>query len=402
MPATSTAAPGNGPRRARTCALALLVLAASSCAPAERREPPGTPKEDAGIRFEPARFSDLRGWAGDDHRAALSTFVKSCRWLLRRGAGQFGRAADWRPVCREARAAAGRAPDAKRFFERNFVPVRVTAGDGNPDGLVTGYFEPQLRGSRKRDARHNVPLYKRPPELIMVDLSRFRNDLKGRRVAGLAVKGALRPYHDRASIDRGALADRGLELVWVDSAIDAFFLQIQGSGQVRLRDGTVMRLGYDGFNGQPYTAIGRALIRNGAIPAEKMSMQATRRWLEATPEAGRKLMHTNRSYVFFRQLSGPGPVGSAGVALTPGRSIAVDRHRIPLGMPLWLETTLPGPGAEPFRRLVISQDTGGAISGAVRADVFWGAGARAAEIAGHMKSTGRYWLLRPRFSMPTG
>ena len=383
---------GGGLRSVRTCALGLFVLAAVSCAPTER-------KERAGIRFEPARFSDLRGWADDDHQAALTTFLESCRWLLRHGAGRFGRAADWRPVCSEARASAGRA---RKFFERNFVPVRVTTGNGDPNGLITGYFEPELRGSRTRDARYNVPLYKRPPELITVDLSRFRNDLKGRRVAGLAVNGTLRPYHDRASIDSGALDNRGLELVWVDSAVDAFFLQIQGSGQVRLRDGTVMRLGYDGFNGQPYTAIGRALIRNGVISAERMSMQAIRRWLEANPEAGRKLMHTNRSYVFFRQLSGPGPVGTAGVALTPGRSIAVDRHRIPLGMPLWLETTLPGPRAEPFRRLVVSQDTGGAISGAVRADIFWGAGPQAAKVAGHMKSSGRYWLLRPRFSMPSG
>ncbi len=366
---------------------ALSGLLAAGCAPAERDRAQET-------RFESVRFSDLPGWASDDHAAALAAFVRTCPLLLKTGSGQFAGAADWRPVCSEA----SRLPDGRSFFERNFVPVRVTDGRGSVEGLVTGYYEPELRGSRRRDARHAVPLYRRPPELVGVDLGEFRENLKGRRVAGLIVGGRLKPYHDRAGIARGVLRGRGLELVWVDSAIDAFFLQIQGSGRVRLRDGTVMRLGYDGFNGHPYTAIGRSLVRDGEIPAEDMSMQAIRKWLAARPEKGRLLMETNRSYVFFREISGDGPVGSAGVALTPGRSIAVDRRHVPLGLPVWLDTALPE--GRPLRRLTIAQDTGGAISGAVRADVFWGAGARAAEIAGRMKSSGRYWILRPRLSAP--
>lgn len=385
------AVPPRPPRRFRPrtgfVASILLALLAAGCAPAERDRP----RE---VRFEPARFSDLPGWTSDDHDAALAAFVKTCPLLLKRGAGRLAGAADWRSVCAEA----SRLPDGRSFFERNFVPVRVTDGRGSADGLVTGYYEPELRGSRRRDARHAVPLYRRPPELVGVDLGEFREDLKGRRVAGAIVGGRLRPYHDRAGIARGALRGRGLELIWVDSAIDAFFLQIQGSGRVRLNDGTVMRLGYDGLNGQPYTAIGRSLVRDGEISAEDMSMQAIRKWLAARPEKGRLLMETNRSYVFFREISGGGPIGSAGVALTPGRSVAVDRRHVPLGLPVWLDTTYPE--GRPLRRLTVAQDTGGAISGAVRADVFWGAGARAAETAGRMKSSGRYWILRPKTSTP--
>lgn len=312
----------------------------------------------------------------------------------------FGTAAIWRTICAEARTlAAGDDRAARAFFERRFTPAEVSGKDGT-DGLITGYFEPELQGSRKRQGRFNVPLHVRPPDLVAVDLGRFSEDLKGKRIAGRVVQGRLIPYHNRRQIERGALKGKKLELVWVEDAADAFFLHIQGSGRIRLRDDAILRVGYAGTNGQPYTAIGRALIAQGKIPRERMSMQAIRQWMRANPAEGAKLMRTNKSYVFFRELTGAGPIGAQGVALTPERSIAIDRGILPLGLPVWMDTALPDAASTPYRRLMIAQDTGGAIKGPVRADVFWGPGARAAEMAGKMKSPGRYWFLRPRSAAP--
>jgi membrane-bound lytic murein transglycosylase A len=284
------------------------------------------------------------------------------------------------------------------------------------EGLFTGYYEPELRGSRRRHGPYQTPLYREPGDLIQVDLGAFREDLEGRRIAGRIVGGRLEPYHDRRSIDRGALAGRDLELVWVDDPVDAFFLQVQGSGRIVLEDGTVLRVGYDAQNGHPYTAIGRELVERGEMPLEEVSLQSIRRWLEAHPEEAPDLMATNASYVFFRMLGGAGPLGSLGVPLTPGRSVAVDPRFLPLGAPVWLAGSMPalpdevasGPSTEPtepigslpLRRLLVAQDTGGAIRGPVRGDVFWGAGERAEAVAGRMKHPGRLWLLLP--TDPTG
>lgn len=377
-------------------ALAAALLVVAGCASRDTAV-----EKDTAPRFEPARFADLPGWTSDDHGAALGALRISCPRLVRRGAGEFGTAADWAPICADADRVAQTPAAARGFFERHFQPVRVTSGGGDPEGLITGYYEPELRGARKRGGPYTVPLHVRPPDLISVDLSRFGDEFKGKRIAGRVVRGSLIPYHDRGRIERGALDGKKLELVWVDSAADAFFLQIQGSGRIALPDGKVMRVGYAGTNGRPYTAIGRALIERGAVPREKMSMQAIRAWLAANPADGAALMRTNESYVFFRELTGPGPIGALGVALTPGRSLAIDRRQFPLGMPVWLDTVMPDPAATPLRRLMIAQDTGGAIRGAVRADVFWGPGAQAAERAGKMKSPGRYWFLRPRAVAPT-
>ena len=320
--------------------------------------------------------------------------------MEKRGVPGFGTAAVWQDICAEARALpAGNDDAARAFLESRFVPAAVSGRDGS-EGLITGYFEPELRGARKRRDPFNVPLHVRPPELVAVDLGRFDEDLKGKRIAGRVVQGRLIPFHNRAQIERGALRGRQLELVWVDDAADAFFLHIQGSGRIRLRDGSVLRVGYAGTNGHPYTAIGRELIARGEIPRERMSMQEIRKWMSANPAEGAELMRTNESYVFFRELTGPGPIGAQGVALTAERSIAVDRNILPLGLPVWIDTALPTEAASPYRRLMIAQDTGGAIRGAVRADIFWGAGARAAEMAGSMKSPGRYWFLRPRSQAP--
>lgn len=385
---------------ARVIAVVLAAVSGlSACT--QTKQPSDTPDTPV---FRDVPYSALPGWATDRHAAAIPALLRSCPPLEKRGARgfekDFGAAAVWQTVCAEARSlTAGDDRAARAFFERRFIPAEVSGRDG-ADGLITGYFEPELQGSRKREGRFNVPLHLRPPDLVAVDLGRFSEELKGKRIAGRVVQGRLIPYHNRRQIERGALKGKKLELVWVDDAADAFFLHIQGSGRIKLRDDTVMRVGYAGTNGQPYTAIGRELIAQGKIPRERMSMQAIRQWMRANPAEGAKLMRTNKSYVFFRELTGAGPIGAQGVALTPERSIAIDRGILPLGLPVWMDTVLPDTAATPYRRLMVAQDTGGAIKGAVRADVFWGPGARAAEMAGKMKSPGRYWFLRPRVVAP--
>ena len=348
--------------------------------------------------FNPVAFTDLNGWNADEHVKALRALLKSCQPLERRGVPGYGTAATWQVICGGAREVSKNRPGgAQQFFEKHFIPAAIS-GRGGPTGLITGYYEPELRGARQRTARFNVPLHVRPPDLVTVSLGHFRDDLEGKKIAGRVVQGRLVPYPDRGKIERGALKNRKLELVWVDSAADAFFLHIQGSGRIKLRDGGIMRVGYAGTNGHAYTAIGRELIARGEIPREKMSMQAIRGWLEVNPADGAELMRTNRSYVFFRELTGDGPLGAQGVELTPKRSLAIDRRLLPLGLPVWLDTTEPD--GTPFRRLMIAQDTGGAIRGAVRGDVFWGPGTKAADHAGKMQSPGRYWILVPRALRP--
>jgi membrane-bound lytic murein transglycosylase A len=313
--------------------------------------------------------------------------------------GLAGTAADWKPACAAAeKVPAGDDAAARAFFERRFRPLAATNG-GHPLGLFTGYYEPLLQGSRRRGGRFTVPLYLRPPELVTVDLGDFRESLKGQRIAGKVEDGALVPFPDRGAIEKGALAGRDLELVWVDDPVDAFFLHVQGSGRVRLAEGGELRVGYAAQNGHPYFAIGRDLIERGALRKEEVSMQSIRAWLEAHPDDAAKVMERNASYIFFQELKGDGPLGAEGVPLTPGRSLAVDRELLPLGLPVWLSAGMPGAReGEPdrkLRRLLVAQDTGGAIRGPVRGDVFWGHGDEAAEIAGRMKHRGRLWVLLP-------
>ena len=383
----------------RLAPLAVLSATLYACAPAPQPER---------LRLAPAGFGDLAGWADDGPQAALPALARSCAVLAKRGdeapvgpGAVGGRVADWRGVCAAIAAAPPGidAAAARRLIETRFRPWAATDGAGYADGLFTGYYEPELNGARTRSARFNVPVLMRPKDLVTVDLGRFAPDLSGRRIAGRVAGGRLEPYAPRVAIEHGALAGHGLEIAWVDDPIDAFFLHIQGSGRIRLRDGTMLRVGYAAANGHGYTAIGRALIERGAIARENMSMQAIRAWLRAHPMEGRALMATNASYVFFRRLSGDGPVGAQGVALTPGRSLAVDTRLVPLGVPVWLDTTDPLDD-RPLRRLMVAQDTGGAIRGAVRGDVFWGFGAAAAERAGRMKQTGRWFILLPRAVQP--
>jgi membrane-bound lytic murein transglycosylase A len=364
------------------------------------------PAEDR-VVLEPARFADLQGWGEDAVAEALPALLRSCERISRQpdgaemgGAGFAGTAGDWKPVCAAAaRVPAGDSRAARAFFEAHLAPAAVT-NNGRALGLFTGYYEPLLHGSRRRGGRYTVPLYLRPPELVMVDLGDFREELRGQRIAGKVVDGSLEPYPGRREIDEGALAGRELELVWVDDPVDAFFLHIQGSGRIRLAEGSEMRVGYAAQNGHPYRAIGRDLIERGALRREEVSMQTIRQWLEANPEQAAEVMQKNASYVFFQEIKGESPLGAQGVPLTAGRSLAVDRKFLPLGVPLWLSASLP-PAAEGqpgrrLRRLMVAQDTGGAIRGPVRGDVFWGHGDEAADLAGKMRHRGRLWVLLPK------
>jgi membrane-bound lytic murein transglycosylase A len=279
----------------------------------------------------------------------------------------------WRPVCQAFAAAKSRDAVLRRIVEAALVPFAVVDAEG-PEGLFTGYYEPELRGARRRSAAYAVPLYRTPP------------DLKA-------------PYYSRRAIEDGALAGRGLELLWLADPIDAFFLQAQGSGRVRLAEGGSLRVGYAASNGLPPTMIGRILVERGELTKEAATMQTVRQWLRDHPADAPALMQQNARYIFFREVPGAGPLGALGVALTPGRSLAVDADLLPLGAPLWLDTTYPAGTAEagrPLQRLVVAQDSGGAIKGAVRGDLYWGSGDEALRYAGPMKQPGRYYLLLPK------
>ncbi len=388
--------------------LCLCVVAA--CAPVVAPTPP---EAKPGIKLTLVRvgFAALDGWAEDRQSAALGAFLKSCARIdklptERPMGGNFsGTAADWKPVCAEARK---RAPmdngAARRFFETHFQPFEVRA-DGKPEGLFTGYYEPELKAALKKDARFRVPLHGRPSDLVTVDLGQFRDAWKGERIAGRVDKDRLVPYQARAEIEAGALDGRAPVLAWVDDPVDAFFLQIQGSGRLALADGSMRRVGYEAANGRPYVAIGKALLDDGALEKGNVSMQTIRAWLARNPAKAPAVMNKNPSYVFFRWQDGldanDGPIGAEGIPLTAGRSLAVDRKLMPFGAPLWLETSsLEAPDGK-FRRLMIAQDTGGAITGPVRGDIFFGTGDKAGEHAGVMNAKGRYFVLLPR-AIPVG
>lgn len=359
-----------------------------------------------GLDFERVAYTDLPGWASFDLMSAHPAFVRSCAKLAtlpdtRRlpGARIGGRVGDWRTGCDAVMAATNNA-DFRIALLEHFDPLEVSL-EGETTGHFTGYYEALLRGNLQRTERFHVPLYARPPELVMVDLGRFRSDLAGRRVAGTVEGGRLVPYPNRAEIEGGALAGRSLEVLWVDSPVDAYFLHVQGSGRVLMPDGTYMGVGYAAQNGHPNQLIGRHLINSGAIRREDMSGQAIRAWLAENPDQVQFVLNTDPSFVFFRQIDvGDGPFGSANVPLTAGHSLAVDRRHLPLHAPVWLSASHPDPDVPgkdlPFSRLVVAQDTGGAIAGEIRGDVFWGFGDRAEEIAGRMDHEGRYWLLLPK------
>jgi membrane-bound lytic murein transglycosylase A len=361
--------------------------------------------ETAPLVLKPSSFKALPGWDQDRQDEALAAFSRSCARIMEQAPGQpfgpdplMGTAANWQMPCRALLApGATSPPDARAFFETWFAPWQATMAGRQDKGLFTGYYEASLKGSRTRQGPYQYPLRLRPSDLVTVDLGEFRPELQGQRIAGRVTGGQLKPYEDRAAITRGALPnDNQLDFVWVDSAVDAFFLQIQGSGRVLLDDGSTLHVGYDGQNGWPYYAIGRELVHRGYMDKDQVSMQSIRAWLDAHPDQADEIMNTDKSYVFFKVLATDGPQGAEDVTLMPGRSLAVDRARLPYGAPIWLDAAPPVPGESPLQRLMVAQDTGGAIRGAVRGDVFWGYGAHAEDLAGKMKAPGRAWLLLPK------
>lgn len=387
-------------RMAARGAAALLGVAALAVAGCERK--PAEPVPDR-LTLKPGGFADLPGWNRDAVAQAVPAFKRSCDRLAgqpddrRIGPdGVGGTVADWRPVCRRLAALpAGDDVTARAFFEEWFRPYAAANGD-RKTGLFTGYYEVELKGSRSPDPAFPTPLYRKPADLVMVDLGEFSDKWKGERTAGRVVDGRLRPYEDRAAIEAGSLAGKRLELLWAADPIAVFFLHIQGSGRVTFPDGSQMRVGYAAQNGHRYVAIGKELIDRGALTREEVSLQSIRAWLKAHPDEAAGVMNKNPSYVFFQELKGEGPMGAQGVALTAGRSLAVDRSFIPYGVPVWLDAEDPVDGARRLQRLMVAQDTGGAIRGPVRGDVFWGYGGEAEERAGRMKSNGQYWLLLPK------
>lgn len=354
----------------------------------------------AGVKLAQVNPADLPGWRDDDHDAALKVFRLSCAEIVRDGHAfersvRFGgRREHWIELC----SLAERAADARRFFEENFTALSVADGE-KPEGLFTGYYEPEVEGSRTPSKIYKVPILRRPDDLVGFDAA--QEAATGMRY-GRLVDGEPRAYFSRQEIEQGALEGRGLEIVWLKDWADAFFIHIQGSGRVRLEDGGIVRLAYSLKSGLPYTAVGGILVDRGIYTRDEMSMQAIRGWMAGNGHQARELMWENKSFVFFREITdfdpALGPLGAQEVPLTPHRSLAIDRSLWTYGTPVWLDTVRPeadGTGLKPFRQLMIAQDTGSAIKGAARGDVFWGSGDDAARVAGHMKSPGRMVVLLP-------
>lgn len=351
--------------------LLIFIVFLSSCSA------PTSLKQDRKSRLiiTKAGFSDFKGWDKGEHEGALTAFRKSCDKFDKLPDSYYlgypsGRVKEWRSVCKKARVI--KDSEAKIFFESNFVPYKVS-GRGRSDGLFTGYYEPELEGSRKEKGDFKHAVYKRPPNLV-------------------------KPFLGRRRIENGELKGKGLELAYVKDPVELFFLHIQGSGRIKLDDGKTMRVGYADQNGCSYTSIGRYLVDQGVFELDEVTAPKIKNWLYNNPDKAKSAMNNNQSFVFFRELSGEGPIGGQGVALTPEHSLAVDKNFIPYGTPVWLETTLPVSESktEPYNRLMVAQDTGGAIKGPVRGDVFFGYGKRARELAGRMKQEGQYYLLTPR------
>ena len=345
--------------------------------------------DQAAIRLIPVSFTEIQGWAGDDHAAALAALRRSCR--KRPGSNH---------ACKEV-LALGENVDretARRFFETHFIPHRV---EQEQSGLVTGYYEPEVMGSRERTDTFQVPAYARPDDLVQVTPDELRAFYNASFSVGRRKDDELVPYYTRGEIDNGALQGKGLELLYLDDPVELFFMQIQGSGRVRFPDGSWTRLGYAAKNGHSYTSIGRLLAERGEKPPGGLTMDGLKGWIRADSARGRALMHENKSYIFFHELpaaeAGDGPIGAQGVPLTPGRSLAVDASYHKLGTPVFVAAPkAPTPDGKPFRRLMIAQDVGSAIRGQERGDIFWGSGPEAGAIAGVTKTEARFYVLLPK------
>jgi membrane-bound lytic murein transglycosylase A len=385
----------------------LLILAGCATAPPSRppaATPPAptTPAQPSlPAKYTQVAWSALPGWSEDNVGEIWPAFRAGCAALVAAPATR----AVWEAPCAASNSIAATDKTAIRaFFERHFSPWQVTAADGGDTGMITGYYEPLLNGSRIRSDRYRVPLYAAPDDLLTIDLTELYPDLKDRRLRGRVEGKKVIPYWTRADIESGKGPNGIKELVYVDDPVEAFFLQIQGSGRVRLAEGGVVRIGYADQNGHPFRSIGRILIDRGELTLDKASMQGIKEWGRRNPDKLIPLLDENPSYVFFREVQPPvqgtpeaeidGPIGTLGVPLLRERTLAVDARSVPLGAPVFLATTYPLT-SRPLHRLMMAQDTGGAIRGAVRGDFFWGFGDEAGRQAGRMKQDGRMWILWP-------
>jgi membrane-bound lytic murein transglycosylase A len=397
-------------------AAAAMLLAAFLSACAVPARAPTPPEAAGGLSLTPVSFQQLPGWSSDRLSEAVAAFVRGCGRILTLapdtpvgGSGQAaalaGKAGHWHAVCTAARALPlGDDAQARAFFEQNFQAYALTAASTSP-ALFTGYFEPEVAGSRSPLGPYQTPLLRKPNDLIQADLGAFSPEWKGRLLTGRVASGRFIPYYTRAEIDAGALDSQRLALVWLADPIDAYFVQVQGSARVRLPDGKLARFAYAAQNGWRYVPIGRILESRGALKPDEVSMQTIRAWLKAHPAEARGVMEANPAYVFFRELldypPNFGPPGALDIPLTPGRSAAVDRTFVPIGAPLWVATRNPLSG-QPWQHLVMAQDLGSAIEGPLRTDLFLGWGKEAEDLAGRMRESGSEFLLLPRQAKVAG
>jgi membrane-bound lytic murein transglycosylase A len=379
----------------------------AACSRDEAPVLPPPPIGAAEVVLEPVAFDALPGWDSDRVTEALPALRRSCAVFSRMPAGQWvgvdgriGTYGEWQALCGELNRALPPANShdeaaLRTWLEARLRPFAVVAEDGTQrTGTFTGYYEAALDGARTQGAGYQTPLYALPDDLVTVDLGDTDPALKGQRVVGRVDGTRLRPYWTRREIEEGALKGRAKVLFWAADPVDAHILHIQGSGQIRLPDGTRQRIGYAGNNGHGFVGIGGEMLRRGVVAPGQASMPAIRSWLKAHPDQARDIMQANARYIFFREIEGDGPIGAFGVPLTAGRSVAVDTRYVPLGIPLWLDSV--DPDGLPLDRLVVAQDIGSAIKGVVRGDFFWGSGEAALAKAGRMKSAGRWYLLLPR------
>ncbi|MGY4317154.1 murein transglycosylase A [Bradyrhizobium sp. JR3.5] len=364
------------------------------------------PLQVSGSQYEPLAWANVSGWSDDDHLAAYRAFRTSCKPIT----AQQGAPADSKALGSSLRDPCGIAKGldlasgtkAKEFFEQNFVPLRISRL-GEDAGFVTGYYEPVLDGSRTQTDVYNVPVYRRPSNLFVRGKTQASVGLPNSGPVYRKIgRRKLVPYYDRGQIEDGAIAGRGLEIAWLKSQTDLLFAQIQGSARIKFEDGTTLRINYDAHNGYPYTPVGRVLIDRGIIPKDQMSMQKIREWMEQNPDGSKELRRQNRAYVFFREVplsDKDEAVGAQGVPLTPGRSIAVDKALHVYGTPFFIAGELPIESEQsktPFHRLMIAQDTGSAIVGPARADLYFGAGADAGKVSGRLRHNMQFVMLVPK------
>lgn len=372
------------------------------------------PFEISGAQYLPLAWADVKGWSDDDHLAAYKTFRASCRSInAQTGAPEpkseyKALGASLSEPCRAAKSLElSDDAKAKTFFEENFAPLRISRL-GEPDGFVTGYYEPVLEGSRTQTDVYNVPVYRRPSNLFVRGYKQDSVSLPNKGPVYRKIgRRKLVPYYDRGEIEDGKIAGRGLEIAWLKDPTDLLFAQIQGSARIKFDDGTTLRLNYDAYNGYPYTAVGRILIERGIIPKEEMSMQKIREWMAQNPDGAKELRRQNRAYIFFREVNlsdKDEAVGAQGIPLTAGRSIAVDKSLHVYGTPFFIEGELPIDSERsktPFHRLMIAQDTGSAIIGPARADLYFGAGADAGRVSGRLRHPMHFVMLVPKSLDPT-